>query len=397
MAMRGGSIQQRHSRSCPRDANGALRPHKCKGNWGYVLEQTPRADGSRRQTSKSGFASKREAQAALDEELAREKSGIADIRGLTVATYLDQWLAGKRGLRPTTRRNYAGHLERYIIPGLGGVALRDLRPHHIDLLYDEMLSGKLGTATAATVHHVHRTLRSALNTAVKRRMISWSPAEHVELPRRARPRTTVWAPEDVARFLEASEDDRYGALFRVILFTGLRRGEALGLHWSHVDLERRHLIIEMQVVDAGRGPELGEPKTRSGRRIVPIDQSTAELLDRLKASQQAHRASWGETWDPAGLVFSRPDGGLLRPDNVTAAFTRAVHRAGLPRIRLHDLRHTHASLALAAGVEMKVVSDRLGHSTTSITADLYTHVIPKVAREAADRIAASMQPQRPDA
>jgi integrase len=393
--MRGGSIQQRHLRSCPRDPDGTLRPHKCKGNWGFVLELTPRADGTRRQTSRAGFATRREAQTALDEELAREKSGIADIRGLSVAEYLNQWLAAKRSLRPTTRRNYAGHLARYIVPALGAVPLRDLRPHHIDLLYDEMLSGKLGTATPATVHHVHRTLRSALTAAVKRRLIAWSPAEHIELPQRARPRTTVWAPDDVARFLEASRHDRYGAIFRLILFTGLRRGEALGLHWAHVDLERRHLVIEMQVIDAGKGPELGEPKTRSGRRIVPIDQGTVELLHGVRSAQQERCASWGQPWDPAGLVFARPDGSMLRPDNVTAAFIRSVERAGVPRIRLHDLRHTHASLALAAGVEMKVVSDRLGHSTMSITADLYTHVIPKVARDAADRIAASIE-YRPD-
>jgi integrase len=389
--MRGGSIQQRHLRSCPRDGDGKLQPHKCKGSWGYVLEQTPRADGTRRQTSRSGFATRREAQAALDEELAREKSGIADIRGLTVAEYLAQWLGSKRSLRPTTRRNYAGHLDRYIIPGLGGVALRDLRPHHIDLLYDDMLSGKLGSATPATVHHVHRTLRSALTAAVKRRIIAWSPAEHVELPKRARTKTAVWSPEDVVRFLEASRNHRYGPLYRLILFTGLRRGEALGLHWRHVDLERRHLVVEMQVIDAGQGPELGEPKTRSGRRIVPIDQSTVDLLTAVRAAQQQQCLSWGQPWDPFGLVFARPDGSMLRPDNVTAAFVRSTQRAGVPRIRLHDLRHTHASLALAAGVEMKVVSDRLGHSTVSITADLYTHVIPKVAREAADRIAASIE------
>jgi integrase len=370
-----------------------LLPHRCKGTWGFVLDKAARADGTRRQLTRSGFDSRREAQAALDEELARERSGLAEIHKLTVGRYLTDWLTAKRSLRPTTRRNYTGHLERYLIPGLGGVRLQELRPDHIDVLYEEMLTGKLGdTASEATVQHVHRTLRSALNTAVRRRLIGWSPAEHIELPQHRRPKTQVWSPPDIARFLEATKDDQFGPVFRLILFTGLRRGEALGLHWTHVDLERRHLVIEWQVVNAGRGPELGAPKTRSGQRVVAIDPSTASLLQRVRDMQRAERAAVGATWDPTGLVFTRQNGSMMRPDSVSAAFVRASERAGVPRIRLHDLRHTHASLALAAGVDMKVVSDRLGHSTTTITADLYTHVIPQVAREAADRIAASLEP-----
>ncbi len=206
--MREGSISQRHLRSCPRDESGGLLPHRCRGNWGFTIEGPRGGDGKRRQLHRGGFRSKRDAQAALAEELALQRAGLADVRGLTVAAYLEQWLAGKRRLRATTRRNYATHLRRYLSPGIGGLRLSDLRPHHIDAFYGDLLAGRYAGATAATVHHVHRTLRSALNTAVKRRLIPWNPAQHVELPEHQRPRSSVWTADDLRLFLDSCVDDR---------------------------------------------------------------------------------------------------------------------------------------------------------------------------------------------
>ncbi len=386
--MRRGAVQQRHLRSCPRDAQGKLLPHRCKGNWAYVLEAGRHADGTRRQISKGGFANKRDAENALDDVIARERSGLADAHKLTVEEFLRNWLRGKRKLRDTTRRNYETHLRRYLIPTLGPIRLSELRPQHIDNLYDDILAGRVEGATKVTVHHVHRTLRSALNTAVKQRLIPWNPAAFVELPERSRTETHVWTPGDVARFLHTCQNHRLGLVFHVIAFTGMRRGEALGLHWTDVDFDGPQLTVRWQVVDAGRGPQLGLPKTRAGIRTVPIDGTTRDLLKRHRRAQAEARVAAGPGWVDTGLVFTRENGSMLRPDGVTHLFKQLVHRAGVPEIRLHDLRHTHASLALAAGVDMKVVSDRLGHSTTAITADLYTHVIPSVAREAADAIAA---------
>lgn len=314
--MREGSIQKRHLRTCPRDESGQLKPHRCRGNWGYVLENGRRPDGTRRQISKAGFASKSEATAALNEVLARQKAGLADIRRLTVSQYLRDWLASKRNLRDSTLRNYTGHLDRYVEPGLGDIKLADLRPHHIDQMYTEILGRRLGSGSKATVHDVHRTLRSALNSAVKRRIIPWNPALHVELPPRRRPATQVWTPQDAARFLEASKDDRLSSLFHLILFTGLRRGEAIGLHWTHVDTDLLHVVIEWQVTASSDGPRLGEPKTRAGSRIVPIDRGTATVLGRRHAAQIEERLAWGEGWEDNGLVFTHENGGMIAPDHV---------------------------------------------------------------------------------
>jgi integrase len=388
--MKQGTVYQRHLAACPRDDAGRLVPHRCRGPWAFAIDSGRRPDGGRRQSTQAGFATKRQAQAALRDAQARQQAGVAAVEGVTVNEFLDTWLSSKRKLRETTRRNYRTHIRRYLRPALGGLRLADLAPHHIDQLYSDLIDGRYVGATPTTVHHVHRTLRSALNSAVKRRLIAWNPAQHVELPEHQRAQAVIWQPEEVGRFLDNSADHRLYGLFHLIAFTGMRRGEAIGLHWTDVNLEAQLVVVRCQVTDAGDGPKLGPPKSESGTRVVPIDAYTGHVLQRQQAHQQRERAAWGGGWQDLGLVFTKEDGGLLRPDAITHLFTKLVTQAGLPRIRLHDLRHTHASLALAAGVDIKVVSNRLGHSTTAITADLYTQVTPAVARRAADAIASEI-------
>jgi integrase len=171
------------------------------------------------------------------------------------------------------------------------------------------------------------------------------------------------------------------------MVTGMRRGEAVGLRWEDVDLDGRCLFIVQQIVEVNGRSVVGTPKTKRGSRVLPIDDSTVRRLREHQMAQRAVDVAWGRAPNHESLVFTRADGRSLRPEYVTRHFQRLAHEAGLPVIRLHDLRHTHASLALAAGVDIKVVSDRLGHATTAITADLYTHVSRGVGRKAADRIA----------
>jgi integrase len=237
---------------------------------------------------------------------------------------------------------------------------------------------------------VHAVLRSALNTAVKRRLIPYSPADHIELapenPRRPKP----WTLEECQTFLRDIAEDRLANLYHLILFTGMRRGEAIGLRWEDVDLDRALLSVEQQITEVHGRSVVGTPKTKRGTRDIPIDANTAALLRRHQEMQHVERTEWGPAWNDAGLLFTREDGRSLRPEYATRHFQALAERAGLPPIRLHDLRHTNASLALRAGVEMKVVSERLGHSQISVTADLYTHVHDTVGRAAADKIAGAL-------
>jgi len=206
----------------------------------------------------------------------------------------------------------------------------------------------------------------------------------------------VRSPDELEKFLDVHAGHRLYALFHLIAVAGLRRGEALGLAWDSADLDLRVLRVRQQLLDSPGGPTFGPPKTRSGERAVPLDAATVEVLreHREQQDKEAEAAKAAGVWTPSGLVFTREDGRCLRPDAISHEFQRMIATAELPAIRLHDLRHTSASLALAAGVPMKVVSARLGHSSLTITADLYTHVSPAVAFDAADRIGGLVRGRR---
>ena len=216
-------------------------------------------------------------------------------------------------------------------------------------------------------------------------MLSVNHAQYVDLPRAQSRELTVWAPRELRTFLDdVIEDDRDAALFYLIAFTGLRRGETLGLRWSDVELDLGQLHVRQQLTVDGSALTEGPPKSDKGIRTIFLDDEMIRQLRRWSVAQAAEHLLLGE--QPT-LVFTRPDGRPLAPDHIYRRLMRRSAAIGLPRIRLHDLRHTHASHALAAGVPMKVVSERLGHSSLAVTANIYTHVLPSVAQEAAQIIA----------
>jgi integrase len=347
---------------------------------------------------------------------------------VTVNQFLDQWLAGKGKLRPTTRKSYGEHIRLYLKPTLGHLRLQDLTTPDIEHMYATIrhIGRRKAAANAgpelkamldardrrnqprplspATIRRVHTTLMSALNTAAKRRLIPFNPAVYVELepePRtraavwtedrvaewRAtgrRPRVAVWTPTQTGAFLDHAADDRLYALHHLIAFRGLRRGEAVGLPWADVDLNHELLTVSQQTVQYGATIDTGMPKSESGARTIALDTQTVDVLRRHRAQQAKERLAYGQAWVDTGLVFTREDGSRLVPEHVSRHFEKLVRRAGLPPVRLHDLRHGAATLALASGANLKVVSEMLGHSSIGITANTYTSVLPELAREAAE-------------
>lgn len=200
-----------------------------------------------------------------------------------MTSYLEQWLLTKRKIRPTTVRGYESHVRLYLQPHLGRVLLAELRPHHLDAMYFDLLSSE--QRGSATVQRIHATLRSALNSAVKRRLLPWNPALHVELPTADKPGAAVWTGEQLGEFLDAVRDHRTYAFFHLIGLAGLRRGEALGLRWEDVDLDRDRVRIVQQLVDTGRGLAFGPPTTRSGVRSVVLDTATAQALRNIETAK----------------------------------------------------------------------------------------------------------------
>ena len=197
----------------------------------------------------------------------------------------------------------------------------------------------------------------------------------------------TWTKEQLKAFLDAVKDDHLSPLWHVIAMTGMRRGEAIGLRWSDVDLEAGRLSVRRALIPINREVVVSEPKTAKGRRVVALDPGTIEVLKAQAARQLDEQHEWDEAWIETGLVFTAEHGAALDPESLSRYFRQAVKKTMLPQIRLHDLRHTHATLALQAGIHPKVVSERLGHATVSITFDTYSHAIPAMQEEEAALIA----------
>ena len=197
----------------------------------------------------------------------------------------------------------------------------------------------------------------------------------------------TWTPEELRTFLQFVESDPLFAAWVLSASTGMRRGEVLGLRWQDIDFARRRLAIRQTIISIDYLVEISEPKTARGRRSVALDTGTVAALRAHRAAQNQEKLKLGQAYQDSGLVFCRADGTPVHPDRFTQMFDKHVKDSGIPRIRLHDLRHTHATLALAAGIHPKVVSERLGHSTVAFTMDVYSHAIPSMEAEAAETIA----------
>lgn len=377
---------------------------KQTGRWYVVIDLDRDESGARRQKWHSGFATRRAAEKALTAILSARDNGVyVPPERLTMAQYLsERWLPAIEGsIRPTTFDGYARHVRVYVVPRLGRTQLQQLTPDRISAFYRDLTKagGKVGQPlSASTVCHVHATLHRALQDAVRWGYLVRNPATAAVKPRQrgaASADIATWTATELGAFLQHVRGDRLFAAWQLAASTGLRRGEILGLRWSDVDLDARRLSVRQTVTTAGNRVVMGEPKTSRGRRNVALDRATVEILVAWRADQERERLALGSAWQDAGLVFTREDGSCVHPDTFSFWFDRHVRTSGLRRIRLHDLRHTHASLALQAGVAAKVVSERLGHSTVAFTLDVYSHVIPALEEDAAERVAAlvSLQAQ----
>jgi integrase len=242
-----------------------------------------------------------------------------------------------------------------------------------------------------TVNYVHTILHRAFKDAVRWGRLARNPADAADPPRAGQRADGVhaWDAVTLRRFLDASRaaEDRLHALWVVLATTGMRRGEAVGLRWSDVDLDGRRLRVVQTITQTGNVVRVGEPKTSRGRRSIALDAATVSVLREHRRRMLEERLLVGADFSDHGLVFHQPDGTCLRPDAASGAFRTRVGRYGLPRLSLHGLRHTWATLALERGIHPRVVQERLGHSTIAITLGIYSHVAPTLHDEAAGLVA----------
>ena len=307
-------------------------------------------------------------------------------RGITVARYLcTRWLPTREGrLRPTTSFRYEKMIDRYVLPRIGRVPLRSLTITHLDDLYAHLRhSGRHdgGPLAPKTVLNVHQILRTALGDAERAGLVHRNIARLMNPPcHGVAPEQRCWNEQQLRQFLHVALVHRLGPALWLAAMTGMRRGEVLGLRWSDIDLDSSTLSIRRSVSCTGYQVHTTATKTRTSRRAVDLDESTVAVLRKW---QRFQRDELGPV-TPEETVFTRCDGQPVHPHALSQTFDRLQRSAGVPTIRLHDLRHTHATLMLKHGVPLKVVSERLGHSTPAFTMAVYQHVLPGMQRDAAD-------------
>lgn len=300
-------------------------------------------------------------------------------------------------LTPATYARYVTSVEHYLLPHLGHVQLRQLHADQLASLYRRLgLTGSRrgGPLAAKTILNLHQLLRSALDTAVERELILHNPAVGLRPPDprklpSPRRRAASWTADELATFLESVRSNRHWMLFRLAAATGMRRGELLGLRWSDVHLDTGRLEVTQALGAVGYQTSFSRLKTKTSRRCITLDATTVAHLARWQTEQADWLATQGRT-NSLGLVFTGSDGGVLHPHLASQAFARAHRDLGVTPIRLHDLRHTHASLLLRDRVPIKVVSERLGHSNPAFTMTTYQHVLPGMQDDAARAFAAML-------
>jgi integrase len=363
-------------------------------SWSIVVEvgRDP-VTGRRIRKWHSGYKTRREAEKARTELLSRLDHGTyvePDKRTLLVFLR-DEWLPAVRStVRPGTFSEYELIVNRRVGRAvIGGETLQQVTPAALNAFYADLLAGAPGRRSLSpkSVRNVHGVLHKAFADAVRWGRVLRNVADAADPPRAQRPEMKTWSPAQLRTFLEQVRGDRMEAAWVLITTTGMRRGEVLGLRWSDIDLDLgvARIVQTLGIVDYELS--FGEPKTAKGRRSIVLDGMTVAALRSHRVRQLEERLAVGGEWTDQRLVFCAPSGDPINPQRFSQWFAQHARHAGLPSIRLHDVRHSYASAALEGGIHPKIVSERLGHANVGITLDTYSHVSPTMQRDAAERVA----------
>lgn len=382
------------------------RGGKVQTLWYAVVDVGTGDDGQRKQKWHGGFKTRRDAELALTEVIqSLEKQTYISPQRLTLADFVrNEWLPMmETQVKASTWDSYRRNLDNHVLPVLGGTPLQQLSAGHLNSLYRSLMgqgrrNGLGGGLSAKTVRNIHGAVSKLLADAADRGLVSRNIAATARPPK---PRKTsakqirFWTPEELSKFLTFVRRDRLYALWHLAAMTGMRRGELLGLRWADIDFDARRVSVRQALISVAYVLTITTPKSHSAR-VIDIDPETVEVLRRHRKLQDSEREVAGAEFQERGTLFGKANGAPIHPDIVSQTFDKRVQCSGIGRIRFHDLRHTHATIGLGAGVPVKVMSERLGHSTPAFTLQQYAHVIPGMQAEAAEAIARLVAAQTDD-
>jgi integrase len=359
-------------------------------SYSYVLRVPDPDTGKTKPRWVGGFTSEKQAKIERDKaRLSLATNSYITVSSITVGEYLDRWIElHANQLKPTTLSKYLDYIRVYLKPGIGSIKLQELRPSHVQTLYAHLLDKPL---SPSTVHYAGAVLKQAVKYAVDvDGLLSSNPVSKIQTPKGSTFSPVLWTKEEFQAFLSMSSHHRLGFYFRLSAYTGARRGELLALRWS--DFDGSQVTFNKNRVKAGNQVlELNSTKGgTNGRRSIRIDTDTMELLKTHRKEQLQERLALGSSWTETGYVFVREDGLPIDLGTPTHLFRKLTNLAGVRQIRLHDLRHLHATTLLSSGTPLHVVAHRLGHRDAMVTATIYAHVTDQQVETASETFAKAM-------
>jgi integrase len=363
------------------------------GHW--LIRYSNNEASGRRRFSTTIKGTRKDAERELRRRLDALDSGThADPTRMTTGDYLDKWLATVREeISPRTHERYGEFVRHFLVPALGTVPITKLTPTHLQVAYTAWATGgrrdgREGGLSPTTRRHLHRVLHAALGRAVEQQVIFRNPAAvfRRRLPKVERHELAVLTAEQSAQLLDGIRNHRVYWPVLIALATGARRGEILALRWRHVDLDQRTIRLMESMEHTRAGIRFKPPKSGKARAVT-IPGFAVDELRRWRREQSQELLRLGVRLGGDVLVCARADGEPMLPTSLTHEFAKVAGKVdGVPRVRFHDLRHSHATQLLAAGIHPKIAQERLGHSSISVTLDLYSHVSPTMQEDAAQKL-----------